>query len=451
MTSGSSCAASSDDSKAACRRCRAPLAHEPPAHVASPCGCGRVHLPCFCHDMSETELLQRRCNTCSQAYNLREVILGGQGSLRSFANYHSHMWGGLAALALVLHVCHYSQLVPAVYQRGLHLIYQSNIDAWLPLSLICNVLLCAVVLLLLVFPVAATFLIILRVLPDEDPHEANVLLGLPFVCLFSQYNVRAQDPCSTVQAFVFWLALCYRTQESSNDIREPIQMFGIFFLSFWISWLWQPFEAIYDRGHVALFLTMLIPCFRAYSDYLFTWAVVLHAQKVPEGALTDGKVGVFCRSYRALRKNAVDVVEVAKLKASAIGSSVSDIVSDRRIQATAGSAAAGAITMGATGGVTGLSAGGAVGAAAGVPLALFTCGLSIPVGAVIGGSTGLAVGTAAGVTAGGVGGGAVGYGVYEKGGDVLNGAKEGWMPSNFGARGLHLTSSWARWTRAQPT
>ena len=47
--------------------------------------------------------------------------------------------------------------------------------------------------------------------------------------------------------------------------------------------------------------------------------------------------------------------------------------------------AGGAAALGATGGATGLAAGSAVGAALGLVPAIFTFGLSIPVGAAIGG------------------------------------------------------------------
>ncbi|CAE7650892.1 unnamed protein product, partial [Symbiodinium pilosum] len=63
-------------------------------------------------------------------------------------------------------------------------------------------------------------------------------------------------------------------------------------------------------------------------------------------------------------------------------------------------------------------AGSLVGGAIGILPALFTFGLSIPVGAAIGGGAGLAVGAAAGATAGAVSGGAAGYGAYAKRGQI---------------------------------
>merc|ERR1719272_2864994 len=49
------------------------------------------------------------------------------------------------------------------------------------------------------------------------------------------------------------------------------------------------------------------------------------------------------------------------------------------------------------------------GAVVGLPLAIFTFGLSIPIGASLGGGAGLCVGTAVGGTSGLVAGGAAGY------------------------------------------
>mmetsp|Transcript_45913 Transcript_45913/g.106742 ORF Transcript_45913/g.106742 Transcript_45913/m.106742 type:complete len:242 (+) Transcript_45913:29-754(+) len=90
-----------------------------------------------------------------------------------------------------------------------------------------------------------------------------------------------------------------------------------------------------------------------------------------------------------------------------------DLVSDPAVQVTAASAAGGAIALGAGGGTVGLTVGGAVGALCGVVPAVFTFGLSIPVGAVIGSSAGLCIGTAVGGTTGLIGGGLAG-GAYAK-------------------------------------
>merc|ERR1719162_745069 len=92
----------------------------------------------------------------------------------------------------------------------------------------------------------------------------------------------------------------------------------------------------------------------------------------------------------------------------------------------AASAMGGALLVGAGGGAAGSVAGGLAGAAMGLPLALFTFGLSIPIGAMIGGGAGACVG-----------GGVAGYGyqrreqiktnvgsVVEKAGSCSNKLKE---------------------------
>jgi len=84
------------------------------------------------------------------------------------------------------------------------------------------------------------------------------------------------------------------------------------------------------------------------------------------------------------------------------------------VQVTAASAVGGAAVLGTGGAATGLFMGGAAGAAIGIVPALFTFGLSIPVGAVIGGSCGLCLGGAVGGTSGFVGGGTTAYGAYTK-------------------------------------
>merc|ERR1719150_3574450 len=87
---------------------------------------------------------------------------------------------------------------------------------------------------------------------------------------------------------------------------------------------------------------------------------------------------------------------------------------DKAFQATAASAAGGAVSLGTTGGVAGLATGTAIGAAVGVPMALFTFGVPIPISAAVGGACGMVTGAAAGGTVGAVGAGAAGYGAYHK-------------------------------------
>jgi len=103
-----------------------------------------------------------------------------------------------------------------------------------------------------------------------------------------------------------------------------------------------------------------------------------------------------------------------------------DTVADPKVQVTAAAAAGGAVSLGASGGVAGFAGGGTLGAALGIVPAIFTFGLSIPVGAAIGAGTGLVVGTAAGGSVDLVGGGATGYGVYTKRKEIRTGAERAW-------------------------
>eukprot|EP00931_Biecheleriopsis_adriatica_P029565 TRINITY_DN17539_c0_g1_i1.p1 TRINITY_DN17539_c0_g1~~TRINITY_DN17539_c0_g1_i1.p1 ORF type:complete len:411 (+),score=113.35 TRINITY_DN17539_c0_g1_i1:72-1235(+) len=100
------------------------------------------------------------------------------------------------------------------------------------------------------------------------------------------------------------------------------------------------------------------------------------------------------------KEKAKDTAHTARNKAIEVSGKAREVASDQSVQATAAGAAAGTVAMGATG----LATGTVVGAAVGVVPALFTFGLSIPIGAVIGGSAGLAVGSAAGAVSGGAAG-----------------------------------------------
>lgn len=88
---------------------------------------------------------------------------------------------------------------------------------------------------------------------------------------------------------------------------------------------------------------------------------------------------------------------------------------------TAG-ATCGAMLGGAGGGTVGGIAGGIAGGMAGLPLALFTFGLSIPVGAVLGGGVGASAGAVTGGAAGVVTGGTAGYG-YGRRDEIKNGVQ----------------------------
>eukprot|EP00913_Durusdinium_trenchii_P003019 g2791.t1 len=110
------------------------------------------------------------------------------------------------------------------------------------------------------------------------------------------------------------------------------------------------------------------------------------------------------------RSRALKTVDQAKAKANEAKDKASAFAKDGHVRATALGVAGGMTTLGSTGAATGLCAGTAVGAAVGVVPALFTFGLSIPVGAVLGGGAGLFMGA--------VSGGAAGYGAYAKRGEI---------------------------------
>merc|ERR1712217_998203 len=95
-------------------------------------------------------------------------------------------------------------------------------------------------------------------------------------------------------------------------------------------------------------------------------------------------------------------------RALAVSEGVKNAASDKNIQATAAGSLSGSAALGASGGATGLAAGSIVVAAVGVIPAVFTFGLSIPIGAAIGGSTGLLAGTVGGAAVGFVGAGVAG-------------------------------------------
>lgn len=108
-------------------------------------------------------------------------------------------------------------------------------------------------------------------------------------------------------------------------------------------------------------------------------------------------------------------------KAIAAKAKTVEIASNKTVQVTAASATGGAVVLGAGGAATGLATGGTIGAAIGFIPAIFTFGLSIPVGAAIGGGCGLVAGTVVGSTTGLAVGGATGYGAYTKREEIKSG------------------------------
>lgn len=121
-----------------------------------------------------------------------------------------------------------------------------------------------------------------------------------------------------------------------------------------------------------------------------------------------------------------EAAETSAVRARELAERAKYLALDKKVQATTVSAASGAMIMGTGGGVAGFLGGGAIGMAIGIVPAMFTFGLSIPIGAAVGSGWGLAVGTATGGAAGLVTGGATGYGVYTRRDEISSGATEAW-------------------------
>jgi len=97
------------------------------------------------------------------------------------------------------------------------------------------------------------------------------------------------------------------------------------------------------------------------------------------------------------------------------------MVKDPQFRTVTISTATGAVILAPVGGAFGVASGIVLGTAAGAVPALFTFGLSLPIGAVIGGGTGLCVGTAAGAGTGALVGGGAGFGGYKYRVQIKNG------------------------------
>mmetsp|Transcript_149888 Transcript_149888/g.417628 ORF Transcript_149888/g.417628 Transcript_149888/m.417628 type:complete len:355 (-) Transcript_149888:273-1337(-) len=111
---------------------------------------------------------------------------------------------------------------------------------------------------------------------------------------------------------------------------------------------------------------------------------------------------------RRVRETAHASADYTKTKARAAGNIVKEVVADPGVQVTAASAGVGAAALGTAGAASGALVGGTTGVLVGLVPALFTFGLSIPIGAIVGSGAGICVGGAAGTTVGFAGGGVVG-------------------------------------------
>merc|ERR1719469_218798 len=134
-----------------------------------------------------------------------------------------------------------------------------------------------------------------------------------------------------------------------------------------------------------------------------------------------------------VRGQAFQAKESAAVKAKELYTTTGELVAKKSFQTTAASAAAGGMALGAGGAAAGTVTGSVAGAVAGLPLALFTFGLSIPVGAVVGRGAGLVLGTSAGAVTGVLGGGAAGFGAYQKKDDFASVGSSALLKASSGA------------------
>lgn len=124
----------------------------------------------------------------------------------------------------------------------------------------------------------------------------------------------------------------------------------------------------------------------------------------------DGSCAQVVDIASRVAETASTVKQASKQKAIQIGSSLPGLPQDHSSHAILAAATGGAIAVGASAGSAGAVAGGTLGAAFGTVPALFTFGMSIPLGAAVGSSIGLCAGVVTGGTVGFWGGGGAGAG-----------------------------------------
>lgn len=117
------------------------------------------------------------------------------------------------------------------------------------------------------------------------------------------------------------------------------------------------------------------------------------------------------------------------------------VVTDKRVQVTAASAAGGAVVVGTAGGAVGTVAGAGTGALIGLPAAIFTFGLSVPICATIGGGLGCVAGATSGGAIGGVAGGAAGYNAHKHQHEITGGAQSAWSNVRNGTNRLKVKAA----------
>jgi len=146
-----------------------------------------------------------------------------------------------------------------------------------------------------------------------------------------------------------------------------------------------------------------------------TQSVDRNLSEVPEAS--SAMKSIIARAEATKRKAAVKLLaakEGAFSTAKIAKDRAVELASEKAVQIAAASAAGGAAVGSAGGATGGLFLGGAAGALLGVVPAIFTFGLSIPLGAALGASCGVLLGGAAGTTTGAGLGGTAGYGAYTR-------------------------------------
>eukprot|EP00445_Apocalathium_hangoei_P038092 CAMPEP_0203955456 /NCGR_PEP_ID=MMETSP0359-20131031/88085_1 /ASSEMBLY_ACC=CAM_ASM_000338 /TAXON_ID=268821 /ORGANISM="Scrippsiella Hangoei, Strain SHTV-5" /LENGTH=188 /DNA_ID=CAMNT_0050889075 /DNA_START=32 /DNA_END=595 /DNA_ORIENTATION=+ len=137
----------------------------------------------------------------------------------------------------------------------------------------------------------------------------------------------------------------------------------------------EPMTALLTRAMKTLLSAKVAALERVAQAKATALAYAAKAQKTAYSVRADVKekgVKAWAQETGALAKTyAGEGIETTRTKAK-------ELVAQKSFQTTA--ASVGAVPVGAAGGAAGLATGGALGAMAGLPFALFTFGLSIPIG-----------------------------------------------------------------------
>jgi hypothetical protein len=137
--------------------------------------------------------------------------------------------------------------------------------------------------------------------------------------------------------------------------------------------------------------------------------------------LTTSTKQTMDQTFEKVKVKAKANLQLVKRKANTGYARALVVVKEPQFRTISISTATGAIILAPVGGAFGTASGIVLGTAAGAVPALFTFGLSLPIGAFVGGGTGLCVGTVAGAGAGAMGGGLAGFTGYKYRVEINNG------------------------------